>query len=801
MAFASASFLEKLRHGYRGFPSSSKAAGSSTGFLDALVELPGASRPQRCFQRTAVAVSQLKGRISEPVNAKDCIRFLACEEDERLFSALTYYNDEALRRRVATDWIEVISAIEQEVPERPGDESLSAALQADLEDWSNWCTEVGEVYIYFAFLDMKGDRGLLMQVVKHLQMLLDVPSISSLIANLQKTRRWAQATWRMMAQQENAELLGRQHVQMLQQWLLVAKENAAAELPEHGLKQSWETCFSGLQKVPWHDFVDSLQEQFLKGFCPKDLLQPLRRRLIKDGDHVTRQHWELLLDAYSDSISDILDALLEEALEQLPWAVYRVGPSDWRGISSSALSRGDAQPSSSRGARRSAKSESSRRGPLCCARAARSKVQLGLSDGAAENSHGKGVKELEEGSHTPEDPRVHLHPVEAGQKIHWDAYVDELCRAEMRWWTVDDSDRMEEDQLRLAALRAVNSELVITRKALLLRVASGEMAKNRPIVEFGGEPQQLPAVLVSPNEITMSPTVTKFGRGSKRKMMLPDMFMNEPIASRSHFSISFDLKSERYQVADAGSKWGTFLKVQPAGTKLSCGDWIRIGNAEMVVRFCGSTCKSKRHFRGGPSLQMRFMNSFSGLGSLNQLSLVPDEEEPEDLPVQGLLSRTRAWSSSAVDKMCHHPGLQSEKTRINPLAHTGPAPLPWAPLELDFVSGPCMGQRISVTEKVCTIGRADSCTIQISDPMLANVSRTHCMIRNDGHSTKIMDNNSTNGTWKRLSCVLEPSQPQELRDGACLLAGVHEFRVEEAEMSRDWIPSVAGRTLQLAART
>eukprot|EP00913_Durusdinium_trenchii_P028561 g26788.t1 len=401
-------------------------------------------------------------------------------------------------------------------------------------------------------------------------------------------------------------------------------------------------------------------------------------------------------------------------------------------------------------------------------------VQLGLSDGAAraENSHGKGVKELEEGSHTPEDPRVHLHPVEAGQKIHWDAYVDELCRAEMRWWTVDDSDRMEEDQLRLAALRAVNSELVITRKALLLRVASGEMAKNRPIVEFGGEPQQLPAVLVSPNEITMSPTVTKFGRGSKRKMMLPDMFMNEPIASRSHFSISFDVKSERYQVADAGSKWGTFLKVQPAGTKLSCGDWIRIGNAEMV---------SKRHFRGGPSLQMRFMNSFSGLGSLNQLSLHD-------------LGRTRAWSSSAVDKMCHHPGLQSEKTRINPLAHTGPAP-----------GSP--GQ-ISVTEKVCTIGRADSCTIQISDPMLANVSRTHCMIRNDGHSTKIMDNNSTNGTWKRLSCVLEPSQPQEklklsastpeeLRDGACLLAGVHEFRVEEAEMSRDWIPSVAGRTLQL----
>ena len=49
--------------------------------------------------------------------------------------------------------------------------------------------------------------------------------------------------------------------------------------------------------------------------------------------------------------------------------------------------------------------------------------------------------------------------------------------------------------------------------------------------------------------------------------------MNEPIASRSHFSISFDATRERrrllerhvprdsrYQIQDAGSKWGTFLK-------------------------------------------------------------------------------------------------------------------------------------------------------------------------------------------------------------------------------------------------
>ena len=30
------------------------------------------------------------------------------------------------------------------------------------------------------------------------------------------------------------------------------------------------------------------------------------------------------------------------------------------------------------------------------------------------------------------------------------------------------------------------------------------------------------------------------------------------------------------------------------GLNLSCGDWIRIGNAELVIRYCGGGCKSKR---------------------------------------------------------------------------------------------------------------------------------------------------------------------------------------------------------------
>lgn len=32
----------------------------------------------------------------------------------------------------------------------------------------------------------------------------------------------------------------------------------------------------------------------------------------------------------------------------------------------------------------------------------------------------------------------------------------------------------------------VQGELIVTRKALVLRVASGELAKHRPILDFGG---------------------------------------------------------------------------------------------------------------------------------------------------------------------------------------------------------------------------------------------------------------------------------------------------------------------------
>lgn len=117
--------------------------------------------------------------------------------------------------------------------------------------------------------------------------------------------------------------------------------------------------------------------------------------------------------------------------------------------------------------------------------------------------------------------------------------------------------------------------------------------------------------------------------------------------------------------------------------------------------------------------------------------------------------------------------------------------MPISPLELDFISGPRMGEKLMLCDRVCTLGRGEGNTIQVSDSQLASVSRVHCIFEYSGDRWQMRDNGSTNGTWRRLSCVLEPSAPVPLFDGVSIQAGVHEFLVEEAEMRRTWIPSTA----------
>jgi hypothetical protein len=132
--------------------------------------------------------------------------------------------------------------------------------------------------------------------------------------------------------------------------------------------------------------------------------------------------------------------------------------------------------------------------------------------------------------------------------------------------------------------------------------------------------------------------------------------------------------------------------------------------------------------------------------------------------------------------------------------------VPTTPLELEFISGPRMGEKIVLWDRVCTLGRGEQNTIQVCDANIANVSRVHCIFEFVGNRWRIRDNKSTNGTWRRLSCILEPSDPMPLVGGEVLLAGAHEIAVEEvtAASGRRCLPSVATTVLEemcLTSRT
>ena len=70
-----------------------------------------------------------------------------------------------------------------------------------------------ELYMYFVFLDVKGDRALLRMVSRQLLQQLEV-SAGSLAANLSLTGPWAAAAQQMLANGMGAKLLQRRHRQV-----------------------------------------------------------------------------------------------------------------------------------------------------------------------------------------------------------------------------------------------------------------------------------------------------------------------------------------------------------------------------------------------------------------------------------------------------------------------------------------------------------------------------------------------------------------------------------------------------------
>jgi len=154
--------------------------------------------------------------------------------------------------------------------------------------------------------------------------------------------------------------------------------------------------------------------------------------------------------------------------------------------------------------------------------------------------------------------------------------------------------------------------------------------------------------------------------------------------------------------------------------------------------------------------------------------------------------RTPGWTSTST-RLSHDAVAQKKSEEAKSEDEWAPI----KPLELEFISGPRMGEKVSLWDRVSTLGRCASNTVQVHDPSIANVSRVHCVFEYKGNRWHIRDNKSTNGTWKRLSCILEPSKPLPLLGGEVIMAGSHEFKVEALNTPQcvSRFPSVVSQVL------
>lgn len=835
-----------------------------------LVELllqPGAAPLLRPLRGTAELLSDalLRRAAPGPVAAQLCVAadFLAvCGAPEsQLEFALCVHSDQAAAQRVACGVEDALGALclVEGAGRAPSLKGAVALWHDGWEALTASCREAFELHFYFAFLDVKGDRALLELAAMQLGAVLQC-SARGLVGGLRRTGPWVEDALRELAAGGHSELLGRRHGAALRLWRSswqarieqqVPEQHrqrfSAAAVPQHG-EQFWDSYFSNLSKISWTDFVEALEDYYLLGRSPLDLLSQLRLLVDPRKEHIIqRSDWTRLAHRHG-RIVDLVDALLGEVLLDVGLHIYRPQPLQSRhrppqqalsGRFADMLARG---PQSSASQARGQLQEDTPPSPswLPTSMATNPKARMQQAPAAFEDTSPTATMMQGEGGHhaTPQEPRRRGLP--DNKQMGWDEFVGRLCANNCPWWYepgfAPPPCASSEEPLQAAALRAVCSGVAYTRRSLILRVVSGELAQNRPVLAPTRPPASevkvplLPSVVVNANGTRVN-GVTKFGRGSSRRVLLPDMAMSEPIASRSHFNVVYDEDSDRYSLMDAGSKWGTFVKMTRR-TALSCGDWVRVGNAEFIIRHCGGGCSRRRCAHTRPhslcALQDKLPRSAAQMwnsmtsdledktgpsepGSPNSEAALDAEHEGSDgerrrlqdelVPLVGSV-RPRAWISTSV-RLCHQAAVSGTSAPTGGSAQGCGSPrrlqptlLPVAPLELDFISGPRMGERLLLTERVCTIGRGEGSTIQISDPMLANVSRTHCILEYNANRWHIRDNASTNGTWLRLSCVLCPSPLMPLVGGESILAGVHEFFVEEAEMDNWWLPSTASAVLE-----
>jgi pSer/pThr/pTyr-binding forkhead associated (FHA) protein len=660
---------------------------------------------------------------------------------------------------------------------------LLEELTQQIEQMRQTVQEIYGWYLYLVFLEVKGDTVLIEQTLSRLCALVQCELLELIVSWSRCTAHCDEALQTIIdgypaggERTHTQQVLEDRHRLSLQRWLSHWREGVTYVWGSDKLGEDdegrvlWETFFQHYFKVMWHDFLEAFEHVYLVERLPVDVISAFQRRMDPKGcQHISKVVWSKLI-TQAKRCADILQSLVEEVEANIASTIYREEP--LQPLAMPADMDKWLRP------------DGSGEIPMSIApilRALGSKTDF--SDDWVEKLL---AERLEKG------PTMQLlHP----RSSLW------------IWWLGG------EEPLRVKATRIVLSEIALTTKLAVLRVSSGELGNHAQAMEnyhVGGSVREaLPGLLISPHTSKWC-NVTRFGRNSSRQTLLPDWPMSEPIASRSHFNIIYKPEEEKFYLMDASSKWGTFVKLTSA-VPLCCGDWIRVGGVEFVVRFCGGFCrKAKSHHQHYHLHALR-------LGNMH-IKAAQDWGDLQAEGADGKIFRDEVMTSLLESRRRAIPHIPPSVWMWNEKNHQPNLPVSWteeplkprrddsdeeienqdlskvtapiAPLELEFISGPRMGERITVTSPVCTLGRADGNGVQVNDSQLASVSRIHCTFQYCGDRWYLHDNKSTNGTWRRLSCVLEPSVPVPLDHGVAIQAGTHQFEVEVFETPFAIIPSL-----------
>jgi len=725
-------------------------------------------------------------------------------------------------RDKAAQFMDEVGGVLEILAEMEENGESSAIMRSTLPQWHQLarsfieqCEELWELYVYLVFLDVKGDRVLVEQTIGQLCSLLDC-SAQSLTFFLASTRPWAEMVFKGLASRSYEEILKSMHKRSLQQWHLshAHKMKAQSESDNNLISGFWERCFNRTCKVAWSDFLDAFHVfcGWGQGACPTDVDNELHKMIDPSCGHcVTRWAWSCLLEKHPNPETTLIQAALEGIFEDISASIYRSDgdlpsledmqsaqrPNNTLATMSSASPSTSKEHKEHKSEHRHRKSQKDKAAPLTAG--SQSIMAAPIEPPAAGSDPSNCV--------TPPDRHNKSSARSTSgsdqKKCTWDEYLANLAARpdQHAWWCT--SGEQPNNSLRIDALRAVKSNLLLTNQALALHIVSGDLANQKPILQVQrfervaangkGGADGLPTIVVLANSGRTN-GVTTFGRGANHGISQPDHAMADPIASRLHFSITFDEAKQRYCLSDSGSKWGTFMHIDKPHT-LKCGDWIRAGVAEFVVRFCGGSCSSHKRHAQHRVRSLRLSREYGrGVAAAKMAKDVLSEVSAQPGSSQG--SRSGQLQDELALLLSSRPlrGWTSTSARLaQDLASLSPRPVddqevssnlkefetlvPTTPLELEFVSGPRMGEKVTLWDRLSTLGRADSNTVQISDIQVQNVSRVHCIFQYVNNRWQIQDNKSTNGTWRRLSCTLEPSVPLPLEGGEVFLAANHEFAV------------------------